>query len=110
MPKRKGSKKEGRVANELKKRGYKIEGRNVIKKLNQHKKAEYDLIVRWGKYKYAIEVKSGKQTITSTTIEKHIKKSNKIRAKPMFVIGRNVKLTGKAKEVARKNKVRIEII
>ncbi len=110
MPKRKGSKKECRVANELKKRGYKIEGRNIIKKLNQHKKAEYDLIVRRGKYKYAIEVKCGKQTLTSTTIEKHIKKSNKIRARPVFVIGRNVKLTDKAKEVAKKNKVRIEII
>ncbi len=110
MPKRKGSKKERRVANELKKRGYKIEGRNVIKKLNQYKKVEYDLIARRGRNEYAVEVKSGRQIITSPMIEKHIKKSNKIKAKPMFALGKNVKLTGKAKEIAKKNKVRIEWI
>ncbi|WP_423792878.1 NERD domain-containing protein [Methanocaldococcus indicus] len=110
MGKRKGSKKESIVANKLKKRGYIIEERNVIKKLNQHKKAEYDIIAKYRNCKYAIEVKSGKQILCTSVIENHIKKANKIKAKPMFVIGKNVKLTEKALKLAKKHKVRIIVM
>lgn len=57
MAKRKGSKKETLVANKLKKLGYKILERNSVKRLNQYKKAEYDIIAKRGNKKYAIEVK-----------------------------------------------------
>ncbi|GBF36900.1 YraN family protein [Methanofervidicoccus abyssi] len=107
MAKRKGSKKETLVANKLKKLGYKILERNSVKRLNQYKKAEYDVIAKRGNKKYAIEVKSGKQTLTSNDIEKHVKKSNKIGAKPVFYVSKRVKFTKPAQELAKKKGVKI---
>ncbi|AEH07476.1 YraN family protein [Methanothermococcus okinawensis] len=107
MAKRKGSKKETIVAKKLKKSGHKILERNSVKRLNQHKKAEYDIITKRGNKKYSIEVKSGKQILTSTAVEKHIKKSNKIRAKAVFYVSKRVKFTKPAQELAKKNGVKI---
>ncbi|ENN95696.1 hypothetical protein J422_06396 [Methanocaldococcus villosus KIN24-T80] len=107
---RRGKKKEGMAVNYLKNKGYEILGRNVIKRLNQHKKAEYDIIAKRGRYCYAVEVKSGKQVLTSSDIEKLHKKANKIKAKGLLITGRYVKLTDKAKKELKKRKIRWIII
>ncbi|ADG13982.1 YraN family protein [Methanocaldococcus infernus] len=107
---RKGKKKEGRAANYLKEKGYKIIGRNVIKRINQHKKAEYDIIAKRGNYKYAVEVKSGRQVLTTSDIIKLHKKANNIKAKPLLITGSKVKLTEKAKKELKRRKIRWEII
>jgi len=106
---RKGRKIVKIVANRYKKAGYKVKN-NVIKKFNQHRKMEVDLIAEKDDKKYIVEIKSGKQTLTSSDIMKLRKKANKLRKKPALLITRKVKLTGKARKLAKELGIKIKII
>ncbi len=102
--KRRGSWLERYVENRYKRAGYKTQ-RHVITS-----KGEIDIMITRGKEKYAVEVKSGRQKITSTIIKKIYDKARNSKAKPIMIISPTVKLTNPAKREAKKLKVRIKKI
>ena len=106
---RKGKRIEKIIANRYRKAGYNVK-ENAIKKFNQYRKMEIDIVARKGNEKLIIEVKGGKQTITSSDILKLHKKSNKTRGKPVLAITENVKLTNNAKRLAKYLGIKIKRI
>ncbi|BBL45741.1 restriction endonuclease [Nanobdella aerobiophila] len=104
---RKGRKFEGFVANKLKRSKYKVK-RNLIKRLNGKKKFEVDILAEKNNEKYVIEVKSGKQTLKSSDIKKLVKKSKKLRGKPLLYMSSRAKLTKNAKVIAKFYNVHIK--
>ncbi|HDJ89237.1 MAG TPA: hypothetical protein ENG40_00900 [Thermoprotei archaeon] len=95
MPKRRGSRLEDLVASRYRKAGYDVR-KHLITDMG-----EIDVFSRRNRKRFAIEVKSGKQTLTSTDVWKHIRKSRSLRAKPKFIVGPNVKFTSKARSIAK---------
>jgi putative endonuclease len=108
MP-RKGSRFEGRAINELKRKGHKILARNVIKRINQHKKTEIDLVSKKGRYKYVGEVKN-KKIINQSDIKKLVRNAKKLKGIPLLCISGKSEFTQPAKELIRKNRVKVEVI
>ena len=104
----KGAKAESKTAKRYKKGGYKVK-QNVVRK-RKGRKNEIDIIAERKHEKYAIEVKSGKQTLTSTQIREIYDKLKSTGKEPLLVIYPDVKLTGPAKEVAKKLGLRIKRI
>jgi len=101
----KGSGFEKRMTSRYKKGGYKVK-RNVIGKRNG-RKYEIDLIAERGGEKRIIEVKGGKQVLTTSQILATYKKLSYRKGIPTLIIGPNVKLTGPAKETARELRLKI---
>ena len=105
MSRRRGSKAEDLVANRYKKAGYEV------RKHLMTSAGEVDILARRGREKYAVEVKSGKQVVTSKEILKIYRKAKALRAKPkMKLTSRQVKITNTARELARKLGVSIDRI
>jgi len=99
--KRKGGWLKSHIANRYRRAGYQVK-KHVITS-----KGEIDVLVKGRRNKIAIEVKSGKQTITSTTIRKIHEKAKQVRAKPLLVKGPNTTVTLPAKELAKELGVHI---
>ena len=103
MPRRrgKGSKAEAHVSKLYRKAGYKVQ-RNL-----RSKAGEVDILAKRGHERLLIEVKSGRQTITSRDVLKVVHKARYHKAKPVIKKSSSVTLTSTAKEVAKKHNVRI---
>ncbi|WFO74921.1 NERD domain-containing protein [Desulfurococcaceae archaeon MEX13E-LK6-19] len=99
---RKGSWLENHVANRYRKAGYNVRKHVIISK------GEIDILAIKRKERLTIEVKSGSQTITSSTMIKLYRKARRINAKPVLFIGPNVNVTISAKELAKKLGIRIK--
>ncbi len=103
MPRRRGR---GSWAEKLVAKLYRKAGYNVIR--NKHTPVgEVDIIAWRGREKLVVEVKSGKQRITSRTIEKLVRKAKYLRGKPVIIHGPRVGSTGKARLESRKHRVRV---
>jgi len=106
MPKgRKGKVVENRVARRYLKAGFKVFTRKIVRGVG-----EFDVIAKRGRKVLAIEVKhsSKGRLITSTDVEKLIKKARRIRAKPVLVLSDKSTLSHPGKELAKKGKVKIK--
>jgi len=103
LPRRRGrgSKAEARVSKLYRRTGYKVQ-RNL-----RSRAGEVDILAKRGREKLLIEVKSGRQTLTSSDILKVVRKARYHKAKPVIRKSSLTSLTGSAKEVARKYNVRI---
>ena len=104
----KGSKAENKAAKRYEKGGYKVK-RNVVRK-QKRRKYEIDITAERKYKKYVIEVKCGKQTLTSTQIRKIYNKLKSTGKEPLLIICSNVKLTSPAREVAKELGLRIKRI
>jgi len=101
---RRGSKLEDLTAKNYQKAGYSVE-KHVITN-----RGEIDIIAKWRHKTYAIEVKSGKQIITSTDIEKIYKKAKHVKAKPVLRHSPRTKITQPAIKLAKLLNVSIKPI
>ena len=104
MPRKKGrgSRAEKRVADLYKKAGYSIK-RNVRSRVG-----EIDIIATRNNQKWIIEVKSGKQKITSKQIKKLVNKAKYHHGKPVLRHSSRSSLTKVAKKFAKKYNVRVK--
>lgn len=96
-----GSRAESRVANLYRRAGYSVR-RNI-----RSRAGESDIIAKKGSVKLLVEVKSGRQTLTTTHIENLARKARYHRAKPVLRKSKRVKLTQAAWEAARRLGVRV---
>ena len=103
MPRKRGrgSRAEKYVEKLYRKAGYKTR-RNVRSRVG-----EIDIIARKGNKKLVIEVKSGKQAITSTQIKKLLRKARYYGGIPVMWRSPRSRLTGRAREIARKHRVKV---
>jgi len=101
---RKGSRLEDIVAKNYQKAGYSVE-KHVITN-----GGEIDIIAKWRHKAYAIEVKSGKQIITSTDIEKIYKKAKHVKAKPVLRHSSRTKISKPAIKLSKTLNVSIKPI
>jgi len=99
--------KEYRIAKALERKGFEIQDIHHVIRMNQHRKAEIDIVARRGPHKYAIESKAGHQILTARTVEHHVRRARKIGATPVFAVGPNVTFTGPAWQLIRKYRVRV---
>ena len=104
MPRRrgKGSRAEARVSKLYRRAGYRVK-RNL-----RSKAGEIDILAKRGKEKLLVEVKSGKQTLTSSDILKVVHKARYHKAKPVIRKSKLTTLTSAAKEAVKKYNVRIK--
>ena len=104
MPRRrgKGSRAEARVSKLYRRAGYKVK-RNL-----RSKAGEIDIIAKRGDEKLLVEVKSGRQTLTSSDILKVARKARYHKAKPVIRKSKSTTLTSAAREAAKKYNVRIK--
>ena len=98
----KGSKAEARVSKLYRKAGYKVR-RNL-----RSRAGEIDILAKRGNERLLVEVKSGRQTITSTDVLKVVRKARYHKAKPVIRKSGLATLTSSAREVAKKYNVRIK--
>jgi len=106
MPKgRKGKVVENRVARRYSKAGFKVFIRKIVRGVG-----EFDILAKRGRKLLAIEVKhsSKRRLITSTDVEKPIKKARSIRAKPVLILSGKSTLSYPGKELVKKCKVKIK--
>ena len=103
MPRKRGrgSRAEKHVEKLYRKAGYKVY-RNIRSRVG-----EIDLIAKRGKEKLVIEVKSGRQKITSREIKKLLRKASYHHGKPVLRHSPRSSPTSKAKKLAKKKGVRI---
>ena len=103
MPRKRGrgSKAERHVEKLYRKAGYRVR-RNVRSRVG-----EIDIIAKRGNQKLVIEVKRGKQTITSSTLKKLLRKARYHDGKPVLRHSPRSRLTSRARELAKKHKVNI---
>lgn len=103
MPRRrgKGSKAEIHVSKLYRKAGYKI------KRNKRSRAGEIDILAKRGNERLLVEVKSGKQKLTSSDVLKVVRKARYHKAKPVIRKSKSSTLTSTAREVARRYNVRI---
>jgi len=97
----KGSKAEFHVARLYERAGYKVR-RNV-----RSRAGEIDILAKRGDKKLLIEVKSGKQTLTSADVMKVVRKARYHGAKPVIRKSKRTRLTSNASNIAKRYGVRI---
>jgi len=90
------------VSKLYRKAGYRVR-RNIISRAG-----EIDFIATRGGQKIVGEVKSGRQTITSSVVEKIARKAKYHRGTPVIRHGPKVNITNKAKRTARKLGVKLK--
>ena len=103
MPRKrgKGSRAEASVSRLYEKAGYRVR-RNV-----RSRAGEIDILAKRGDEKLLIEVKSGKQTLTSTDIMRVVRKAKYHNAKPVIRKSKRTRLTNNAARTAKIYGVRI---
>jgi putative endonuclease len=97
----KGSRAETYVSRLYEKAGYRVR-RNV-----RSRAGEIDILAKRGNEKLLVEVKSGKQILTSTDVMKVARKAKYHHAKPVIRKSKRAKLTNNATDAAKKYGVRI---
>jgi len=104
LPRRRGrgSRAESYVARLYERAGYKVR-RNV-----RSRAGEIDILARRGDKKLLIEVKSGKQILTSADVLKVVRKARYHGAKPVIRKSKRTRLTSNAANIAKRYGVRIK--
>jgi Holliday junction resolvase len=108
MPKcRKGKVVENRIARRYTRAGFEVFVRKIVKGVG-----EFDILAKKGRKLLVVEVKHSNRgrLITSSDVEKLIKKARSIKAKPVLVLSGRSKLSYPGKKLAKKGGVRIKRI